>query len=209
MSLEILIVRHGQSEGNRDRVFTGHGPSPLTELGRRQAEAAARAVAARPIDAIYASDLPRALQTAAPLALLTGLSVTADPALRERNFGDYTGLAFADIEARWPDDWRRIVARDPTFQPPGGESNIACRARVGRFLVEMLAARDAGRVVLVSHGVAINQMLYHLLELDPERVPPVVFQVENCSVQRVEKREGGGVRIACVNDVAHLAGLIP
>src|SRR5689334_17689349 len=78
MHVEILLVRHGQSEGNRDRRFTGHGPSRLTELGRAQAEATARAIAAQSVDVLYSSDLARCLETAAPLARVTGLVPVED-----------------------------------------------------------------------------------------------------------------------------------
>src|SRR5437762_8985115 len=115
MPLEIVLVRHGQSEGNRDRVFTGHNAVSLTELGRRQAEAAARAIWSRacravekarardpegsagleppkPIDEIITSDLARAVDTARPLALLSGLPLVETAAVRERGVGAFTGL---------------------------------------------------------------------------------------------------------------------
>ncbi len=207
MHLELVIVRHGQSEGNRDRVFTGHGPSPLTERGHREAQAAARRIAEKPVDAIYSSDLQRALQTAAPIVSATGVELASDPALRERNFGDLTGMPFADIEALHPDVWRALLARDPLFRPPGGESNADCRARMAGFVEDLFTRRAEGRIVLVSHGVAINQLLYHLLGLPPEVPPSVVFGVENCSMQRIERRADGTVRIACVNDRGHLEGI--
>jgi len=206
MSVELVIVRHGQSEGNRDRVFTGHGPSPLTERGRREAEATARRIAEKPVSAIFSSDLPRALETAAPIVEKAGLPLVADGALRERNFGDLTGTSFTDIEARHPDVWRALLARDPLFRPPGGESNADCRARIAGFVDALLARGVEGRVVLVSHGVAINQLLYHLLGVPAELPPPVVFRVDNCSVQRVERHEGV-VRILGINDRSHLEGL--
>jgi len=209
MPLELVIVRHGQSQGNRDRVFTGHGPSPLTDRGRREAEATARRLASESISAIYASDLPRARETAAPIARETGLSLVTDAALRERNFGEYTGMAFADIEARHPDVWRALLARDPLFSPPGGESNADCRARIAGFVEGLFERLSEGRVVIVSHGVAINQLLFHLLGLPAHVPPPVSFTVENCSVQRVEYRRDRGIRILCLNDRNHLDGMEP
>ncbi|MDC3953185.1 histidine phosphatase family protein [Polyangium jinanense] len=206
MHIELIIVRHGQSEGNRDRVFTGHGPSPLTDRGRREAEAVARRITEKPVTAIFASDLPRALETAAPLVEKSGVPLVADPALRERNFGDLTGTSFADIEARHPDVWRALLARDPLFRPPGGESNADCRARISGFVEGLFARGVEGRIVLVSHGVAINQLLYHLLGVPASQPPPVVFRVDNCSVQRVERHEDT-VRILCINDRSHLEGL--
>jgi 2,3-bisphosphoglycerate-dependent phosphoglycerate mutase len=181
MSLELIIVRHGQSEGNRDRVFTGHGPSPLTERGREEARAVALRIADKPVDALFSSDLPRALQTAEPIAERTGIPIIQDPALREKHFGDLTGMSFAELEAKHPDVWRGLLARDPQFRPPGGESHADCRARVGGFLTRLFETRASGRVVLVTHGVAINHLLYSLMRA-PDGSPTMVFQIDNCSI---------------------------
>jgi broad specificity phosphatase PhoE len=204
MSLELIIVRHGQSEGNRDRTFTGHGPSPLTERGREEARAVGARLAADPVDAIFASDLPRAVQTAEPLAAATGVAIVQDAALREKHFGDLTGKSFAEIETQYPDVWRGLLARDPMYQPPGGESHAECRARVGGFLSRLFASHPSGRVVLVSHGVAINHMLYNLLCVPLNAQPPAVFQIDNCSIQRAIRQADGLLRVMAINDTAHL-----
>jgi broad specificity phosphatase PhoE len=237
MAVEIVLVRHGQSEGNRDRVFTGHGPSRLTDLGQRQAAAAAARLAdrlagrnddraaaddrsagaeagerprARPVDHIYSSDLVRCVQTAAPLALRTGLRPVETAALRERDVGEFTGLDFAEVQRRWPEGWSALLGRDAAYRPPGGESHLDCGQRVAAFLDELLARHLEGRVVVFSHGVAINHMLRHAVGLPREATQRAYFQVENCSIQRIEHRPDlGAIRILAVNDVAHLAGLLP
>lgn len=205
MALELIIVRHGQSEGNRDRMFTGHGPSPLTERGRAEARATAKNIAAKPIDALYASDLPRAVQTAEPIAELSGCAIVQDMALREKNFGDLTGMSFAELESKHPDVWRGLLARNPHFQPPGGESHVQCRQRMAGFLERLYEAHENGRVVLVTHGVAINHLLYTLMQAPMDTSPAVVFQIDNCSIQRADRQTDGLVRIVCINDRSHLA----
>ncbi len=206
-ALDLLIVRHGESEGNRDRRFTGHGPSPLTDLGRRQADAVGHILAAPPPDAIYVSDLPRTVATAAPLVARTGILPVLTERLRERAVGTYTGMTFAEVEATDPAGWAALVARDPGHCPPGGESHHDCADRVGAFLDELVTWHPAGRVVLVSHGVAIHHMLRHLLGLRHAAVH-VHFQVDNCAVQRVERRAGGAVRVFAINDTSHLVALM-
>jgi broad specificity phosphatase PhoE len=216
MSTEVLLIRHGESSGNRDRTFGGHGPSGLTELGRRQAEAAARAISARPVDAIFTSDLPRAVETASALARLVGREPIPSAALRERDVGEWTGLTFEEVQSRWPELWQALLSRDPDFRAPGGESHRDCLRRVGAFLEELRAHPPARavevtdsarvRVAVYSHGVAINHMLRHLIGLGADG-HNFFFQVENCSVQRFEYRDDGGLRIFTVNDTAHLAGL--
>lgn len=207
MALELIIVRHGQSEGNRDRVFTGHGPSPLTARGRDEARCAAVRIAASPVDALFSSDLPRALQTAEPIAELTGVPIVQDPALREKNFGDLTGMSFSELEAKHPDVWRGLLARDARFQPPGGESHVMCRERMNGFLSRLFESRTHGRVVLVSHGVAINHLLYSLMRTPSDASPAMLFQIDNCSIVRADRQTDGLVRFVCINDTSHLAQL--
>jgi broad specificity phosphatase PhoE len=206
-SLELVLVRHGESEGNRDRRFGGHGPSRLTELGRRQAAAAAQAISRLPVDAIYVSDLPRAVETAAPLARATGLTPTETPALRERSVGEMTGRTFEDVLANAPELWTALLSRDADWVPPGGESHAMCSARVGQFLDEVLAHHPSGRVVLVSHGVAIDHLLRRLLGLDQRSLSRFVFHVDNCSLHRVSRRDDGMFRVLALNETAHLIGI--
>ena len=228
MPLEIVLVRHGQSEGNRDRVFTGHGPSALTDLGRKQAEAAAAAIwtrtqkqAARDlerlrsdgksasapaaIDAIYSSDLPRARSTAEPLGRVSGIPIIDDVALRERDVGVLTNLTFEEVQAQHPGTWDKLIARDAAYAPPGGESHRDCALRMSRFLDDLCARHASGRVVCFSHGVAINHLLRHVVGCDPASAPRFFFQVENCSIHRVQRLDDGIFRILATNDTAHLA----
>ena len=203
--LELVLVRHGESEGNRDRAFGGHGPTPLTEVGRRQAEAAAAAIfAGGAIEAIYSSDLPRAVETAAPLARLTGLVPSLTTALRERSVGELTGLTFEEAQRRFPAVWAAMLRRDPEWCPPGGESHRACSLRVGALLGELFARHPSGRLVLVSHGVTIDHLLRHFVGIAEAPTFRCLFHVDNCSIHRVQRRDDGLFRIAAINDVAHL-----
>lgn len=202
--LELLIVRHGESEGNAAGMFTGHGPSPLTERGRRQAEAVGVALSSPSPDAVYVSDLPRALQTAEPLCTRAGVTPVVTAEIRERDMGEFVGKRFEEIQAQHAGGWNALVSRDPEYQPPGGESHRACCARVSRFLDALRERHTKGRVVVVSHGVAIHHMLWHLL-IGAES--HTVFATENCAVHRIELHRDGRVRISALNDTRHLAGV--
>lgn len=203
MTRTLLLVRHGESEGNAARSFTGHGPSPLTALGERQAEALADALASSAPVAIYSSDLPRALGTAAPLAARVGLAVVADPGLRERDIGAFVGVTFETLEVEHPEAWRALQTRDPDFAPPGGESHRACGARMVAALAAILARHPSGTVVVVSHGVAMHHALRDLLGARDEGL---VLSTDNCGVHRLEWR-GGALRVVALNDTGHLRGL--
>src|SRR5215831_17829594 len=102
----ILVVRHGESEGNAERRFGGHGPTPLSERGRAQARALGRVLANEPPpDAVYSSDLPRAVETAAIVMATGGRggTVIETPALRERSVGVFTDMTFDEARTQFPD----------------------------------------------------------------------------------------------------------
>src|SRR5579884_3332156 len=98
----IILVRHGESEGNAARRFGGHGPTPLTPRGREQARAAGKALAGE-VDVVYCSDLPRAVQTAEEICASTGGQPIVTPALRERSVGELTGLTFEEAREKFPE----------------------------------------------------------------------------------------------------------
>lgn len=204
MTLALFIVRHGESEGNKGRYFTGHGPSPLTALGLRQAEAVARLLAGQALDVLYSSDLPRALQTVAPLARATGLPVRERASLRERNLGDITGVPFDEAAVRHPEIWQALSSRAPDYRPPGGESHEDCGRRIATFLTELHETHPEGRIAIVSHGISINHLLQQLLGSAPGAALGYSFRIDNCSVQRVERSAQGFVKVIAVNDTAHL-----
>jgi len=198
-ALEIFLLRHGESEGNRARTFGGHGPTPLTEAGHAQARAAARRLlAVGPFDALYASDLPRAVQTAQPFADATGLSLTLTPALRERSVGVFTNLSFEDAEARYPDHYAALVRRDPLACPPGGETTSECRTRAARYIDDAIGRVSNGRVLFVSHAHTINLALRHLLQVSDDA--RVFFQTDNCAFHHLARAADGFWRVVALND---------
>jgi broad specificity phosphatase PhoE len=150
MTTRILLVRHGQSEWNASGRWQGWADSSLSDLGRQQAYEAAAAVGA--VDAIVASDLERATQTALIISEAIGVGpVVTEPDLRERNVGEWTGLTRDEIEARWPgalDAWRS----GDLPEPPGGERNDDIVVRFERGLRRVATEFDGGEILAVSHG---------------------------------------------------------
>src|SRR5262245_13840630 len=135
----LVLCRHGESAGNVEQRFGGHGATPLTERGRSQARALGRALAETGIDAVYTSDLPRARETAELIGSETGIAPELAPALRERSVGDLTDLTFAEAEARFPEAFRALMNRERDACPPGGETYRACQLRVVALLDRVLA----------------------------------------------------------------------
>src|SRR5207248_1078274 len=164
---------HGHAERTEGGRFAGHGPTPLTALGRRQAEATGAALAADGgLTAIFASDLPRAVQTAAPIVAATGIAMHVTPALRERSVGIFTGMTFAEAETQYPEHFAALMRRDPDACPPEGETARDCVVRVGEFFDAQVARHAGGRTLLVSHAFTLNLLVRRLFGLHDS---PTVF----------------------------------
>jgi broad specificity phosphatase PhoE len=206
-STEILLLRHGQSEGNENGRFGGHGPTPLTPLGRRQAEAAAAALAGEgELAAVFASDLPRAMQTAEPVAAATGIVMQTTPALRERSVGIFTGMTFAEAEAQHPEHFAAMMRRDPNACPPEGETARDCTLRVGEFFDGIIERHPGERTLFVSHAFTLNLLVRRLLGL--EHSPTVFFRTDNCALHRLKRAPTGFWNVEALNDRRHLVGVL-
>jgi len=205
----VLLVRHGQSQGNAERRFGGHTATPLSELGHRQAEATARALASEGVTAVYSSDLLRAVQTAEPLARATGLEITRTPALRERGVGLMDGLTFEEAAAAHPEEYAALLRRDFEHVLAGGESYRQLLDRAAAGLDLAVERHRGGTLALFSHTGTISILALHLMgALDAPRLKPVWLDSSNCGVTRFELRPDGFVRVSALNDTRHLAGLV-
>jgi probable phosphoglycerate mutase len=205
----VLLVRHGQSKGNAERRFGGHTATPLSDLGRAQAEATARALASEGVTAIYSSDLLRAVQTAEPLAREAGLRVEETDAFRERSVGLMEGLTFEEAAAAHPEEYAALLRRDFEHVLAGGESYRQLLDRASAHLDGAIEKHRGGRVAVFSHTGAICILVLHLLgALDAPDLKPVWVSSSNCGVTRFEIQHGGLTRLLNVNDTRHLSGLI-
>ena len=150
----MILLRHGQSEFNLHFTATRRDPGindpKLTDLGHRQAEAAAEALAEQPIRRIICSPYTRALQTVVPVAKRFGLPVTVTPSVRERYaFACDVGSSCADLRIAWPD--HDFSAIDDVWWPEGEEKDHEIEARAARFRAEMAALPDWRETLVVSH----------------------------------------------------------
>lgn len=202
---KLFLVRHGQSAGNAEGRFGGHGPTPLSELGRHQAERAAEALANEGIDAIFSSDLDRAVQTAEPLSRKLNLPVYATKAFRERHVGVLEGLTFDESKARHPDDYYALVGRDVHHVITDGESYRHLLRRTTNELWEILRNHQGQRIAIFSHTGAICFMTLHLMgaiHRSTKQTPWIV--TSNCGINRFEVRGRNNVRVLALNDTRHL-----
>lgn len=151
--LRLLCIRHAESTWNALGRWQGQADPPLSEAGRR----AAGALADRLADevggcaALVSSDLLRARETAGILGGALRLEPELWPLLREADIGSWSGRVSAEIEALWPEDYRRFRAGDPELRPGGGESRRALRSRALGAVRELERRFAGGRVVVVTH----------------------------------------------------------
>lgn len=170
---ELILVRHGETDWNRDGRYQGHADPPLNEAGREQALELARKLEALELDAVYTSDLRRAAETAEIIAAKRDIPLSRDPGLREVDVGSWSGLTRSEIAERFPG----ADAHD-------GESRAAHRERVVRAVTAIAERHDGCRVLIVSHGGSLRTLLGHAL--GDESVP----RVENCAIYKLGFRDG-------------------
>ena len=180
----IIAIRHGETAWNVDARIQGHLDIPLNDTGLWQAERAGAALADERLDAIYSSDLQRALSTAQAVGQTTGCPVQPDAGLRERCFGSFEGRTFKEVEAEQPEQALRWRKRDPDFVPDGGGESLAMlRSRIQHTVDRLASQHMGGQIALVAHG-GVMDMLYRLATgLDLQA--PRTWLVTNASINRL------------------------
>ena len=200
----LLLLRHGQTELSVQRRYSGRGNPELTDIGRQQAEDAARHLGAKGgISAVVSSPLTRAHDTARAAADALGLTVEIDDDLIETDFGEWEGLTFTEAAKRHPEVHSRWL-RDTSLQPPGGESFDDVQHRVGRARDRIIAAHGAGTVLVVSHVTPIKTLLRLALGAGPSILHRLHLDLASLSIAEFYPDEGASVRL--VNDTSYLQG---
>jgi broad specificity phosphatase PhoE len=188
----ILLVRHGETDWNAEGRIQGQTNSSLNERGREQARALAEQLAGEQIDAVYASDLDRARETAEILALRLDLPVVLDPALRERNFGSWEGKTVAELEEQSPGAWARW--REGNEGEGDVEDHLALAERVRDAIRRLAAAHPGERILVVAHGGVIRVILTDAAGLSYPEARRQQRSIANCDVSRLGV-ENGTVRL--------------
>jgi len=201
--LQLILVRHGETDFNRADVFRGRVDLPLNERGRMQARAAADYLAADSLEAFYSSPMQRAMETAAAIALPYGSEASALEYFIDVDYGQWSGKSIDEIRATWPQEFS-IWADDPdetTF--PDGEAVRAVRARLEEGL-EWLASEIDGRGLLVGHKLINRIILCIVLGLPTTGIWRL--EQSNGAINIIDRGEQGWV-LRRLNDTSHLRGL--
>ncbi|MEI8282951.1 MAG: histidine phosphatase family protein [Armatimonadota bacterium] len=201
--MRLYLVRHGQTDWNVQKRAQGHTDRPLDEVGLMQAKMVGKAFLDLPVQRILTSDLLRATQTAEEVARRVKLPVEVTPNLRERGFGEWEGQNFAEIAIRFgfEADFRGVSRNEVT--PPGGESFVEVWQRL-ETVVEDVRNRNEDTAI-VAHGGTCSLLMAMFLRGDVHLSN--AFRFSNASINELEPRPDGGLRLIRYNDVSHLAGV--
>jgi probable phosphoglycerate mutase len=154
----LIVIRHGETDWNRQHRFQGQIDVPLNPLGLQQARRLAERLAGETIDVLLCSDLQRARATAEAVGQGRGLAPQVEPLWREQGFGVLEGLDVPTIRERHAELWARWVRHEADYALPQGESNLDFHARVMRALQALVAAHAGRRVVVVTHGGVLDML---------------------------------------------------
>jgi 2,3-bisphosphoglycerate-dependent phosphoglycerate mutase len=202
---ELLLIRHGETDHNRQLRFQGQVDVPLNATGRAQAERLAARLRDEAIARVLSSDLQRARATAAPLlAARRGLALHCDALWREQAFGALEGLVVAESRLSHPALWEAWARHDADLAPPGGESTRQFHARVMRALQALAqAGPDDGPIAVFTHGGVLDMVWRqaHGLPL----AGPRCCEIPNTGLNRV-RWDGQRLQILQWADDAHLHG---
>ncbi|MAF02926.1 histidine phosphatase family protein [Herbaspirillum huttiense] len=202
---DILLIRHGETDWNVDKRLQGHIDIGLNEAGQRQVLALGEALAGEGIDAVFASDLQRARDTAQAVAGAAGLAVQIDAGLRERCYGGFEGLRHTEIEARYPEAYRQWKAREPDFRYPAGERIAETMRefyeRSVAAVQRVLASGRYRKVAIVTHG-GVLECVHHWAS-QTSFAQPRSFDIFNASVNRLHW-DGERAHIRSWGEIGHL-----
>jgi len=197
---KLLLVRHGNTQLNSAERFWGQTDVALSAAGRRQAEQLRDRLATQKIDAIYASNLRRALVTAEIIGSKHQLDVTTRAELGEINFGWVEGLTYEEIGQQFPEFAKLLANRSIKTRFPGGESVGELDNRVIKFLPVLEKHASEETILIVAHSATLRLLICHLLGIGIEHWRQVRLDLGSLSV--VDTYPQGAI-LSLLNDVSH------
>lgn len=204
MSTRILLIRHGDTPASKDNRFAGANDVPLSTEGRVHASELATRLARYPIDAVYASSLRRAFDTAGFIAAVHNLSVTPMPELREMSHGVWDGLNYEEVQAKYPQELE-AYHRDPyTYAPEGAESGEMVLKRAYPALQALVHAHPDQKIVVVAHKTTNRLLLAQCLGIDPRLYRDKLAQRPAC-LNVIEFWSEDNPQVLLLNDIGHYA----
>lgn len=202
---KICLIRHGETPWNAEGRIQGQLDIPLSDVGFVQARAVARALAEESFNAIYASDLARATQTAEPTAARLALPVRLNAALRERHYGIFETLTYQDAKVSHPEKFARFKARDADFDFVSGETLRDFSARVIACFSAIVNAHFGGQILIFTHGGVLEVIYRHVKHMTLSTARD--FELPNAALNWIEAA-GQRSNVLVWADVGHLEGTL-
>jgi len=205
MTTRLILVRHGETDWNLEGRYQGQADLPLNERGREQAKLLAERLRSERIEAIYASDLSRAYETAKIIAKALGQEVKALESLREVDTGVWTGLTFQKVEIRYQKHLREWRADPLRVKRLEGEFYLELFERTKAAIGEIVEAHPDQTVLIVGHGGNIKSIVLDALGVRADRAIEIAsrFAADNASLHIVQY-DGDEMLIETLNDTCHL-----
>ena len=200
----IILIRHGETDWNREQVFRGKIDVPLNEVGLSQARGVKKALEGVAIDVIYASPLSRALDTARVLSEGSALDVRTDEGFSDVDFGSWQGLSHQKVKEQFPDLYATWVTDPQLVMFPRGETLLKVQKRSMAALDRAIESSTGKTIAVVSHRVVNKVILCAVLGLDLSRFWHV--KQDTCAINRFEY-ENGSYYLTLLNDTCHLKGV--
>ena len=197
----LLLARHGDTKLNSAERFWGHTDVELSAGGVQQAERLRDHLADENINAVYASDLKRAIVTAEIIASNRHLNITVCPEIRETNFGEIEGLTFKEINQRYPELSKMWSIWDLKLKFPGGESVDELVARVIKFPRRLEQHKPEETILIVAHSASLRLLICHLLGIKLEHWRQLRLDLASLSILDTYPQ---GAILSLLNDVSHL-----
>lgn len=202
----IYLIRHGEAEGNLYRLWQGHWDGRITPMGCRQIDALAERFKSIPIDALYSSDLRRAITTAGAITKYHKLPLHTTKRLREINCGPWEGMPFGNVERLYPVEIGYFNNDPDQWHVAGAETFAQCRARILSVLTDIAREHDGQTVAVICHGMAIRTILSYFLGIRSEDIRSLPHG-DNTSVSLL-KYDGEKFAVEYYNDNSHLPAAI-
>lgn len=208
MPRKIILIRHGETDHNRQGIWQGWTDTPLNKKGLKQAEELAKHLKSEVIDAIFTSDFKRASQTAKAIAEKLGIKPIKTKKLRERNLGKIEGM----LRKKSEEDHRDLLHKmfdytDDTWSEHGGESLRELKTRVNKFLKKIKMDYKDKIIAIVTHGGTKRMLIRNLVKDAPEeesKLDKTGVKIDNAGVTVLKKDRQGAYHLTMISDTSHL-----
>ncbi|TET39500.1 MAG: histidine phosphatase family protein [Dehalococcoidia bacterium] len=199
--MRLILVRHGETQWNRENRVLGHTEIKLNEEGRKQVESVALALREEKVAAIYCSPLKRTRETAEAIARFHQVGVEVDEAFKEMDAGELDGLTYEEMRDRYGDFLREWIRDAASLRMPGGESLAQVQQRAWQGVEGIIDRNPEGVVIVVSHNFAILCIICRALGLDLSQFRRLRLNVASISILNFG---GWGIQLELFNDTCHL-----